>query len=284
LLIEQTLKVGYEDWTHWLPCDSAVPLQTESVKPAPPYTRSIAHDAGWQWCIPLQHRVGNGLVYCSRYISDDEATKILLDNVEGKSITVPRVIKFKTGKRHKGWEKNCIALGLASGFLEPLESTSIHLIITGITRLMQLFPFDGVTSALMNHYNDITRHEFESIRDFIILHYHATEREDTEFWRYCKNMKVPETLTERIRLFRENAQAYQAGGELFRMDSWLQVMLGQRIMPKKYHPLPRMMTKKELGQLLYGSKEAIEKAVARLPSHQDFINQYCKAEPWQEKM
>lgn len=283
LLIEQTLNVGYEDWTRWLPCDSAIPVQTESTSPAPPYTRSIAHDSGWRWQIPLQHRVGNGLVYCSHYISDDEARDTLLANLDGTAITDPRVIRFKTGRRHKVWSKNCVALGLASGFVEPLESTSIHLIITGVTRLMQLFPFNGITRSLADHYNELSKNELESIRDFIVLHYHATEREDTEFWRHCKNMEIPESLAHRIRLFRENAQAFQGDGELFRVDSWTQVMLGQRIRPQQYHPLARLMTHKELGQLLNGLRESIGMAVAKLPSHQDFVNQYCKAEPWQEK-
>ncbi|HEX5055885.1 MAG TPA: tryptophan halogenase family protein [Gammaproteobacteria bacterium] len=282
LLIEQTLKSGYEDWSHWLPCDSALPLQTESVGPAAPFTRSTAHDFGWQWCIPLQHRVGNGLVYCSQYASDDWARDTLLANIEGKVLTEPRVIKFKTGRRRIGWSKNCVALGLASGFVEPLESTSIHLVITGVTRLMQLFPFNGITRSLVDQYNERSRNELESIRDFIILHYHATEREDTEFWRYCKNMQVPESLTHRMNLFREYGHAYQGDGELFRVDSWTQVMLGQRIRPKQYHPLPRMMTDKELSQLMNGMKESIMRAVSKLPSHQDFVDQYCKAGPWME--
>ncbi|MEX2125880.1 MAG: tryptophan halogenase family protein [Woeseia sp.] len=276
LLIEQTLRTGYEDWTHWLPCDSAVPVQTEKIGPAVPYTCSIAHDAGWQWRIPLQHRVGNGLVYCSRYLSDDEATARLLSEVQGKTITEPRVIRFRTGRRLKGWNKNCLALGLAGGFVEPLESTSIHLIMTGITRLMQLFPFSGISQSLVDRYNALTQAELESIRDFIVLHYHATQRDDSPFWRYCRDMKIPQSLAHRIALFRESAHAYQADGELFRVDSWTQVMLGQGIVPEHYHHFARMMTDRDLGQFLSGLKESIRRAVAKMPGHQEFLATYCK--------
>ncbi len=275
LLIEQTLRTGYEDWSHWLPADSALPVQTQSTGPAPPYTCATARDAGWQWRIPLQHRVGNGVVYCSGFMSDDEATDTLLGNIDGEATTEPRVINFKTGRRRKAWNKNCIALGLASGFLEPLESTSIHLIITGTTRLMQLFPFDGVAPSTVDHYNVQTRSELEAIRDFIVLHYHQTQREDSPFWRYCRNMEIPDSLAQRLRLFRESAYAYQGDGELFRVDSWVQVMLGQGLVPESYHPLTRMMEERELAQLLGGLKASIGRTVERLPSHQEFVNRYC---------
>ena len=189
LLIEKALHTGYEDWSHWLPCDSAVAVQTESVSAPLPYTRSIARESGWQWRIPLQHRVGNGLVFCSKYLSDNDAKTLLMNNIEGEPINQPRVIKFKTGRRRKGWNKNCIALGLSSGFLEPLESTSIHLIMSGILRLIRLFPFEGITKSAVNEYNQQLTSELEHIRDFIILHYHATERADTPFWQYCKIWK-----------------------------------------------------------------------------------------------
>jgi len=277
LLIEQTLHTGYEDWSHWLPCDSAVPVQTESTGPAVPYTRAIAHEAGWRWRIPLQHRVGNGLVYCSRYMSDEEAKARLFRDVEGKTLIEPRVIRFRTGRRRKVWNKNCVALGLASGFVEPLESTSIHLIMTGVTRLMQLFPFDGVNQSFIDQFNNESRLELERIRDFIVLHYHATQRDDSPFWRYCRNMEIPESLALRIRLFKESAYTYQADGELFRVDSWIQVMLGQGIMPEHYHHLPKAMKDQDLERFLNGLKASISEAVAKLPSHQEFINQYCKA-------
>lgn len=277
LLIEQTLHTGYEDWSHWLTCDSAVAVQTESIGPPVPYTCAIAHEAGWRWRIPLQHRVGNGLVYCSRYMSDEEATSKLLRDVEGKTLIQPRVIKFRTGRRRKVWNKNCVALGLASGFLEPLESTSIHLIMTGITRLMQLFPFNGVTQSFVDQYNNESRVELEKVRDFIVLHYKATQRDDSPFWRYCANMDIPESLAHRIQMFRESAHAWQVEGELFRVDSWTQVMLGQGIKPEHYHHVTKAMSDQDLSQFLNGLKASISQAVARLPGHQEFIDQYCKA-------
>lgn len=277
LLIEQTLRTGYEDWSHWLICDSAVPLQTELVGAPTPYTRAIAHQAGWRWRIPLQHRMGNGLVYCSRYMSDEQATEQLVREVEGKAMAHPRIIRFRPGRRRQIWNKNVLALGLAGGFVEPLESTSIHVIITGISRLIHLFPFGGVTQSLVDRYNEEARLEMERIRDFIILHYHATDREDTEFWRECRNMKVPDSLAQRLALFKERAHAWQGPSELFRVDSWIQVMLGQGIEPKNYHRLPKAMSDPDLTRFLWGVRDAIAKAVDRMPPHQEFIDRYCKA-------
>ncbi len=275
LLIEKALHTGYEDWSHWLPCDSAVAVQTKSVSAPLPYTRSIAHESGWQWRIPLQHRVGNGLVFCSKYLSDDAAKTLLMDNIEGQPINQPRVIKFKTGRRRKGWNKNCIALGLSSGFLEPLESTSIHLIMSGILRLIRLFPFEGISKSAVNEYNQQLTTELEHIRDFIILHYHATERADTPFWQYCKNMEVPDSLRQRLDLFKETARIFTSEGELFRVDSWAQVMLGQGVYPEQYHQIAAIMKQHELDKFLSDIRQTIDKAVAGLPSHQTFLEQYC---------
>jgi len=277
LLIEKALHTGYEDWSHWLPCDSAVAVQTKSVSPAIPYTRSIAHDSGWQWRIPLQHRVGNGLVFCSRYISDNEAIDTLLSNIEGETINQPRVIKFKTGRRRKGWNKNCIALGLASGFIEPLESTSIHLIMTGIIRLMRLFPFDGITQACIDEYNSKLTSELNSIRDFIVLHYKVTNREDSQFWQHCKNMEIPESLQHKIDLFKETGRVFLDDGDIFRVDSWTQVMLGQGLMPKQYHQIAQVMSDNEFKQFLASLKSSVDNAVEQLPNHQEFIDKYCPA-------
>ena len=278
LLIEQTLKTGWEDWSHWLPTNSALAVQTTSTGPAVPYTRAIAHKAGWRWKIPLQHRVGNGLVYSSDHMSDDEARQILTDAVEGQMLTEPRVIRYGAGRRRKTWSKNCVALGLASGFLEPLESTSIHMIMIGVTRLMQLFPFGGFSEALADRYNRLAEDELEKIRDFIILHYKATERTDSPFWDYCRTMDIPDSLSLRMALFQENAQVYQAPGELFQVDSWLQVMLGQRMVPASHHHMGRLMPPAQLRQALDDLKGNIAGAVARMPSHQDFLDRYCPAE------
>ena len=276
LLIEQTLHAGFEDWTHWLPCDSAVAVPTAAIGPPVLYTRAVAHDCGWRWAIPLQHRVGNGLVYSSQHLSDDDARQRLLQSVQGKPLRDPFVLKFRAGRRLKAWSKNCVALGLASGFVEPLESTAIHMIMTGVTRLMQLFPFDGLQPSLIEQYNEDSRAEIERVRDFIILHYHATERDDTEFWRYCKTMDIPRSLRARIELFEQAGHAYQADGELFRVDSWTEVMLGQRIRPQHYHHAARTIGDAELIRLLNDVRTSIRDSVIRLPTQQEFIDRYCK--------
>lgn len=275
LLIEQTLLTGFEDWSHWLPCDRAVAVQTASVRPAVPFTRSIAHESGWRWQIPLQHRVGNGIVFSSRFMSEDEATAKLVSEIEGDRLIEPRVIRFRTGKRRRAWNKNVVALGLSSGFLEPLESTSIHLIMMGITRLMQLFPFGEIREEVVEEYNRQSEVELEKIRDFIILHYKATQREDSPFWRFCKNMDVPCSLAKRISLFENSAHAFQRDGELFRVDSWIQVMLGQGIMPKAYHRFASIMNDNKLKEFLGNLSGDLRAKVARMPNHQDFVKDYC---------
>jgi tryptophan halogenase len=275
LLIEQTLGAGYEDWTRWLPTNSALPLQTASVGPALPYTRAIAHKAGWQWRIPLQHRVGNGLVWCSDFMTDEEAHDTLHASIEGEILVRPRPIRFKAGRRRKAWDKNCIAFGLSSGFVEPLESTSIHLFMIGVTRLIQLFPFGGCNDALTARYNDLAQAELERIRDFIVLHYKLTERDDSDFWRHCRTMAIPDTLAERIEVFRENALTWQAADDLFRVDSWVQVMLGQRLAPRGYHRMGDMMNPGQLREALGDLKANIAGAVAQMPRHQEFLDQYC---------
>ena len=275
LLIEQTLKAGFEDWGHWLPTNSALAVQTRSIEPAVPYTRAIAHKAGWRWKIPLQHRVGNGLVYCSDFMSDDEAHALLQSEIEGETLIPPRLIRYRTGRRRKTWDKNVVALGLASGFVEPLESTSIHLIMIGVTRLMQLFPFGGVSQAAVDRYNRQADDELEKIRDFIILHYKLTERTDSPFWDRVRTMDIPDSLAHRIELFRQSAQVFQAPGELFQVDSWLQVMLGQRLTPQSFHQMGRLMPPQQLKQALEDLKRNIAGAVSRLPQHQAFLDAYC---------
>jgi tryptophan 7-halogenase len=277
LLIEQTLNAGYEDWSHWLPCNSAVAVQTESVSPPMPYTRSIAREAGWQWRIPLRHRVGNGIVFSSKHWSDDEAIDRLLGNIEGKALTEPRVIKFSTGQRRKHWEKNCIAVGLSSGFIEPLESTSIHLIQRSLIRLMQMFPYDGIRQPDIDEFNKQMSFEIENVRDFIILHYHVTDRTDTPFWRRCRTMEIPDTLRHRIELFRQAGRVFKVPTELFGENSWIQVMLGQGLVPEQYHPIVNMMDDEELQLFLTGIHGQVERFVSQLPEHQRFIDHYCKA-------
>jgi tryptophan halogenase len=279
LLIEETLETGFEDWTHWLSTDRALAVQTAAAGPARPYTRAIAHDAGWQWQIPLQHRVGNGLVYASAHLSDDAALDRLKGRLEGEMLTEPRVIRFRTGMRRKAWNRNCIAIGLSSGFVEPLESTSIHLIMIAVTRLMQLFPFEGVTEALADRFNQLSRTELEGIRDFIILHYHLNEREGEPFWDACRSLDIPDSLARRIALFRESATAFQASDELFRVDSWVQVMLGQGLQPRAHHRLGQMIGRERLDRSLSELAQGIRQAVASLPSHQTFLDHLAAPVP-----
>jgi tryptophan halogenase len=277
LLIEQALHTGYEDWSHWLPCDRAVAVQTSSVIPPIPYTRSIAHESGWQWRIPLQSRVGNGLVYCSRYIEDDAAVKLLLNNINGDVLTDPLRIRFRPGQRLKHWNKNVVSLGLASGFIEPLESTSIHLIQRGIIKLMQMFPVDGICESDVEEFNQQTRVEVDNIRDFIILHYKVTNRRDSAFWRHCASMDVPDTLTHRIELFRKTARVFKVPNELFGENSWIQVMLGQGLVPESYHPVTEVMGDDELTRFMQGIKDNVKRTVSRLPKHETYVEQYCKS-------
>jgi tryptophan halogenase len=274
MLIEQTLKAGYDDWTHWLPTDSAMAVQTESVGPAVPYTRAAAHEAGWNWRIPLQHRVGNGLVYAQAFMDDDRARALLETRIEGEKLIEPRIIRFKAGRRRKVWDKNVVALGLASGFVEPLESTSIHLIMIAITRLIQLFPFGGVSEGVAARFNALSTAEIEKIRDFIVLHYHLNAREDGGFWDQCRNMAIPDSLAERIAAWRDGAIAWQASDDLFRVDSWVQVMLGQRLEPRSHHHMGRMIVEGELQSALGQLKSDIARTVSQMPAHQDFIDRY----------
>jgi tryptophan halogenase len=276
LLIEQTLHSGYEDWSHWLPCDRAMPLQTHASGPPIPYTRAVAHTAGWRWRIPLQHRVGNGLVYCSRYMSDDEARALLLESIDGEPITEPRVIRFQTGRRLKQWNKNCIAVGLSSGFVEPLESTSIHLIQQSVLRLIKMFPVGGIKQVDVDEFNRQTHASFEDVRDFIVLHYKATERDDTAFWRHCSNMEVPDSLARRLALFTETGRLFLADNELF-TDSWLQVMIGQGVMPSAYHAVVDTMDEDELKSFLKQIRTKINRTVEQMPTHAEYLGRFCGA-------
>lgn len=276
LLIGDALGVGFEDWSHWLLADSAIAVQTESVAEAIPYTRSIAREAGWQWRIPLQHRVGNGIVFSSRHIDAEAARATLLGNIEGEMRTEPRLLRFRPGQRKKAWERNCVALGLSSGFLEPLESTNIHLVQRGLTRLMQSFP-QVITPVDIDEYNAQVASEIVHIRDFVILHYHVTNRRDTPFWRDCAAMTVPADLRHRIDLFAETGRVFRIPNELFAENSWVQVMLGQGITPRQRHPAPDLMLDDELTHFLEAIRRQVEATVRRLPSHMDYIRSYCAA-------
>ena len=275
LLIGQTLGVGHEDWTHWLPCDSAIALQTESVGPAVPFTRAMAHDSGWQWRIPLQHRVGNGIVYCSHYLDKDAALGRLLGNIEGKVLTDPNVLRFGAGARLKQWHRNCIAVGLSGGFMEPLESTSIHLIQRAVLRIIRMLPAGEISERDVAEFNDQQMQDMLQIRDFLILHYKATNRRDSEFWRYCASMPIPELLEQKIELFRQTGRVFRKNEELFVENSWVQVMMGQGITPRSYHPIAEKLSDEELTRLLGTIRDMVAGTVKSLPEHAAYVSQYC---------
>ncbi len=278
LLIEGALKAGFEDWSHHLPADRAIAVQTESTEPARPYTRAIAHEKGWRWRIPLQHRTGNGIVYCSGYLADDAARDELLAQVEGATVSEPRQIRFQTGKRRQVWKKNCVAIGLSSGFLEPLESTSIHLIQLGVMRLIQNFPFHGITDALAKRYNELADRELIDIRDFLVLHYTLNRRQGA-FWKDRASQALPDSLHERMELFQQNALTFQVNEELFRVDSWIQVMRGQGLESRGWHRYGAILSEEQMTQALKGVREKIARAVDQMPSHAEFVKAYCAAPP-----
>ncbi|WP_075793094.1 tryptophan halogenase family protein [Massilia putida] len=277
LLIEQTLGAGFEDWSHWLPCDRALAVPCEPVPVPTPYTRSTAHRAGWQWRIPLQNRTGNGHVYCSRHISDDEAAAVLLANLDGKPLADPRPIRFTTGMRKKSWDKNVVAIGLASGFLEPLESTSIHMVQAAVQQLLDFFPDRGFSQVDIDAYNRMSRFHYERIRDFIILHYHANQRDDSAFWQACAHMAIPDTLREKLDLYRSHGRIQRYNNELFTEVGWLQVLVGQNIHPQAYHPLVDVQTEEGIEDYMESVADVIRQCVDFMPSHAEFIAGYCKA-------
>jgi tryptophan halogenase len=279
LLIEQALKAGYEDWTHWLPCDRAVAVPCEGAGDPTPFTRSTAREAGWQWRIPLQHRTGNGYVYCSQFISDEDAEATLMTNLDGAPLAEPRVLRFTTGRRKAFWVKNCVSLGLASGFMEPLESTSIHLVQAGISKLLALFPdrsFDPISIA---EYNRLTAMQVEQIRDFLILHYKATERDDSPFWRRCRDMEIPETLERKMALFRARGRLFRYEDDLFSDNSWLAVLMGQGVTPYAYDPLADTLDETAIAQTLERIRTFMQRAADAMPTHAEFIAAHCRATP-----
>jgi tryptophan 7-halogenase len=279
LLIEQVYKTGFEDWSHWLPNDRAAAVPAERMAQPSPFTLARARDSGWQWRIPLQHRTGNGYVFCSSYVSDDEASAQLMESLEGAALSEPKLLRFKAGRRKASWVKNCLALGLSSGFLEPLESTSIHLIQAALMKFLDYFPQREPDPILIDRFNHEICFQYESIRDFIIAHYKVTEREDTEFWRYCKHMSIPDTLAEKIELFQARGEVKPRWSDIFSEVSWFAILYGQGIVPSGYHPVADALADDDLELTLSRIRSAIRERVDALPSHADFIRSCCAAQP-----
>jgi tryptophan halogenase len=275
LLIEQEMESGFDDWSRWLPCDRAVAVPGARVAPLFPLTRSIARRAGWQWRIPLQHRIGNGQVFCSRHISEDEATADLLANLDGEALAEPRVLRFTIGKRRRCWIRNVVAVGLSSGFIEPLESTSIHLIQTAINRLVDLLPAGQVSDATRDEYNRRTDFEMERVRNFIILHYHANQRVGEPFWDELRAMDVPDNLKAKMALFRSSGRIMPDADELFDARGWIQVMVGQDVMPESWHPVADQVPEARLREFLDGLERAHTAEVSRMPDHAAFIARFA---------
>jgi tryptophan halogenase len=276
LLIERALQAGFEDWSKWLPCDRAFAVPCARVAEPTPFTRSTAHEAGWQWRIPLQHRTGNGYVFSSSYISEDEAARTLLANLDGEPLGAPRLIKFTAGRRRECWKKNCVALGLASGFLEPLESTSIHLVESGIGRLIELFPDRGFEPTLAEEYNRLMARSYESIRDFIILHYCASRR-DGELWRYCRNMPIPDGLRHQIELFKARGVVALYDRGAFAEASWISIYFGLGVFPQRHDPMADLIERAVLKRELERRTRIVTGAARSLKTHGAFIDQYCRA-------
>jgi len=277
LLLGEALGVGFEDWSHWLPCDRAWAVPTARDGAPLPFTRSTARESGWQWRIPLQHRDGNGLVFASAFMDEAKAVDQLGANLEGPPLADPRLIRFRTGRRKKVWEKNCVAIGLAAGFLEPLESTAIMLIQKAIAYLQYLFPDKGFSYADRDLYNADMGREYEVVRDFLILHYRAGERRDSDFWRYCSSMSIPDSLQNRMDLFQSRGRIQEVPGEQFRIQSWLAVMWGQGLRPAAPDPLAMTLDEAAVNKWLTEMRDVIARCCDYMPSHSDFIAQHCAA-------
>jgi tryptophan halogenase len=277
LLLAETLGVPYRSWQHWLPCDSAIAVPSASAGRLEPFTRSSAEQGGWRWRIPLQHRVGNGHVFSSAHTDQDLALTRLLDGLDAPAVGDPRLLRFTAGRRERLWEKNCVALGLAGGFIEPLESTSIHLIQSGIFRLMALFPDKGFAQTEIDEYNRWLIREYEQIRDFIILHYHATQRTDSDFWNHCRTMDIPDSLAAKIALWRGKGRNFREQADLFTEESWIAVLLGQGIVPESFDPLVHALPIPETGRFMRHLRDVIGKTAAAMPTHDQFIARNCGA-------
>ena len=275
LLIDGALEAGFDDWSKWLPNNRAAAVPCERVEEPTPFTRVTAREAGWQWRIPLQHRTGNGYVFAEAFLSEDEASRHLIESLDGPALADPKILRFVAGRRRRGWVKNCVAFGLSSGFLEPLESTSIHLVQAGITKLLDYFPDRDFNPQILERFNSEMNQLYEATRDFLVAHYKVTERDDSPYWDYCRNMSVPDSLQAKLELFRQRAEVLPRTGELFTETSWFAILYGQGLEPEGYHPLADAMSEDDLNLTLARIRAAIRQRVAELPSHEEFLQRCC---------
>jgi tryptophan halogenase len=276
VLIEEALGTGYENWSAWLPCDRALVMHSERTEAPPPYTLVTARDAGWQWRIPLQHRDGNGYVYSSAFTSDEAAAEVLTRSLTSRGLGEPRPLSFTPGRRRRAWHKNCVALGLAAGFLEPLEATSIHLIQRGLAMLLKFFPDRDFAPADIERYNRMLELEFSRVRDFLLMHYTQTERVGP-FWDYCRTIALTDGLREKLDLFRSHGRILREESELFPVLSWLSVLVGQNVIPRRYDPMVDGLEPRKIEAKLAEIRDAVRRCAEAMPGHQDFIQQHCAA-------
>ncbi|HEU4704202.1 MAG TPA: tryptophan halogenase family protein, partial [Sphingomicrobium sp.] len=273
LLIGEALGAGFEDWSKWLPCTRAAAVPCERLARIEPYTRATARPAGWQWRIPLQHRTGNGYVFADSFLGEDQAAEALLAALDAPATADPRILRFTAGRRRQAWIGNCVALGLSGGFLEPLESTSIHLVQAGLSKLLAAFPNRRPDPVLIDHFNEEMAQLYDGVRDFIVSHYKLTRRDDGEFWRYCRSMTVPDSLAEKIELFERRGEVMPGRHEVFREVNWFAVLYGQGVVPKDYHPIADAMSEDDLRLNLARIRSGISKRVEALPPHEEFLRQ-----------
>lgn len=278
LLIGGALGVDHVDWRHWLPCDRAIAVQSERTGSPPPFTRASAREAGWQWRIPLQHRMGNGCVYSGSHLDDDEAERLLLTRLEGAPITSPLRLRFQTGHRREFWRGNCVALGLAAGFLEPLESTSIHLVQTSIIRLLGLYPRSVIDPAVVARFNEETRREYEHIRDFLVAHYALASGIDTPFWNDVKAMAPPDSLVARLDAFRRTGAILYHPTDLFGATNWFAVLMGQGVRPEDWHPIADTLSPEMLAERMALLRRRVDEGVVDLPPHDAFVAERSPAD------
>jgi tryptophan halogenase len=281
-LLGKALETPFVDWSRWLLCDSAIAVPSKRSGAIPPFTRSTAHVGGWRWTIPLQHRAGNGMVYSSDFWSDDAARDALLGSIEGERLAEPRLFRFTSGHRRQFWNRNCVGIGFASSFLEPLESTGLQLIIVGVLKLLQYFPERMIDPVLRDQYNRLSTREIERIRDFIIAHYHLSRRPEP-LWAACREMEIPDSLRHKLDVWNASGQIALEDAESYMEPSWVAILLGNGAVPVHYSVLADLHPLEQIGTGMKLRREEIVHSAQAVTSHRDFIERHCRAEPVESK-